>query len=409
MDSLFITVLSLPVADAGEDTATCLGISIQLNGSGGSIPEWINTITLSDSNIYNPISYPISSTNYILKVTDTFGCVDFDTILVDVFTNVMADAGPDIDTCANVPVLLQASGGVSYVWLDSLYINRPYVASPLAFPTDDIEFIVEVTDSNGCVDFDSVKVFIFIANTSNDTVICNGDYYQANIYGDSPSAVFWMPVDGVSNPNIGNPILSPSETTTYLVNIIDGARCVVIDTVKIEVPVVEATFDTVVEPGCNGIEVTYYNTSDQELDFYWIFSDSDSSSNNEIVKTFSFESDYFGSLFVKDTNGCLESLTYNGIELNFDDWLGEVRKPNVFTPNGDNMNDEFTIEIPEKVEKCAELTIYNRWGQIIYFSTGNNLKWDGKNSVGSETPTGTYFYTLTIKDQKFEGSLNLMR
>ena len=409
MDSLFITVLSLPVADAGEDTATCLGISIQLNGSGGSVPEWINTITLSDSNIYNPISYPISSTNYILKVTDTYGCVDFDTILVDVFTNVMADAGPDIDTCANVPVLLQASGGVSYVWLDSLYINRPYVASPLAFPTDDIEFIVEVTDSNGCVDFDSVKVFIFLANTSNDTVICNGDYYQANIYGDSPSAVFWMPVDGVSNPNIGNPILSPSETTTYLVNIIDGARCVVIDTVKIEVPVVEATFDTVVEPGCNGIEVTYYNTSHQELDFYWIFSDTDSSSNNEIVKTFSFESDYFGSLFVKDTNGCVESLTYNGIELNFDDWLGEVRKPNVFTPNGDNMNDEFTIEIPEKVEKCAELTIYNRWGQIIYFSTGNNLKWDGKNSVGSETPTGTYFYTLTIKDQKFEGSLNLMR
>ena len=36
------------------------------------------------------------------------------------------------------------------------------------------------------------------------------------------------------------------------------------------------------------------------------------------------------------------------------------------------MNDEFIIEIPEKVEKCVELTIYNRWGQIQYFSTGNN-------------------------------------
>ena len=67
------------------------------------------------------------------------------------------------------------------------------------------------------------------------------------------------------------------------------------------------------------------------------------------------------------------------------------------------------FKIPEKVEKCAELTIYNRWGQIIYFSTGNNLQWDGKNSVGSETPTGTYFYVLTIKDQKFEGSLNLLK
>ena len=240
-------------------------------------------------------------------------------------------------------------------------------------------------------------------------LICEGDSYQANIYGDLPSAVFWVPVDGVSDPNIGNPILSPEETTTYLVNIIDGARCVVIDTVKIEVPVVEATFDTVIKPSCDGIEITYSNTSDSELDFNWIFSDLESSINNEIVKTFSFDSEYFGSLFVEDTNGCRDSLTYDGIVLNFEKWLGKVRKPNVFTPNGDNMNDEFTIEIPEKVEKCAELTIYNRWGQIIYFSTGNNLKWDGKNSVGSESPTGTYFYTLTIKDQNFDGKLNLLR
>jgi gliding motility-associated-like protein len=411
MDSLFITVISLPIANAGEDTAICPGGSLQLNGSGGNIPEWINATTLSDPNIYNPISSTSTSTNYILKVTDTFGCINFDTILVDVFANVVADAGADIDTCANVPVPLKASGGVSYFWLDSLYINRPYVSNPLAFPNDDIEFIVEVTDSNGCVGYDSVNVFIFLANASNDTLICDGDSYQANIYGDSPSAVFWLPVDGVSNPNIGNPILSPTETTTYLVNIIDGARCNITDTVKIEVPMIKATFDTVIEPGCNEIEITYYNTSNTELNTSWIFSDSNIPINNEneIVKTFSFDSDYFGSLFVQDSNGCIDSLTYNGIVLNFDEWLGEIREPNVFTPNGDNMNDEFTIEIPKKVEKCAELTIYNRWGQIIYFSTGNNLKWDGKNSVGSESPTGTYFYTLTIKDEKFDGKLNLLR
>ena len=409
MDSLFINVISLPIAKAGEDTAICPGVSLQLNGSGGNIPEWINTTTLSDPNIYNPVASPSSATNYILKVTDLFGCINFDTILVDIYANVVADAGADIDTCANVPIPLQASGGVSYFWLDSLYINRPNVANPLAFPNDDIEFVVEVTDSNGCIGYDTVQVSIFLANTSNDTLICEGDSYQANIYGDLPSAVFWVPVDGVSDPNIGNPILSPEETTTYLVNIIDGARCVVIDTVKIEVPVVEATFDTVIKPSCDGIEITYSNTSDSELDFNWIFSDLESSINNEIVKTFSFDSEYFGSLFVEDTNGCRDSLTYDGIVLNFEKWLGKVRKPNVFTPNGDNMNDEFTIEIPEKVEKCAELTIYNRWGQIIYFSTGNNLKWDGKNSVGSESPTGTYFYTLTIKDQNFDGKLNLLR
>ena len=54
----------------------------------------------------------------------------------------------------------------------------------------------------------------------------------------------------------------------------------------------------------------------------------------------------------------------------FDDYF-TISDPNVLL-NGD-MNDEFIIEIPEKVEKCARLTIYNRWGQIQYFSTGNNL------------------------------------
>ncbi len=408
MDSLFITVISLPVADAGEDTATCPGVSLQLNGSGGNIPEWINTINLSDPNIYNPISSPSSATIYVLKVTDLFGCIDYDTILVDVFANVVADAGADIDTCVNVPISLQASGGVSYFWLDSLYINRPNVANPLAFPNDDIEFVVEVTDSNGCIGYDSVQVFIFLANTSNDTVICKGDSFQPNIYGDSPSTISWSPTNGVSDPNIGNPSISPNSTTSYLVNLSNPTGCIIVDTLNIEIPLIEATFDTVIEPGCEGIEIAYYNTSNSELSFYWIFSDADSSINNEVVKTFSFGSNYYGTLFVEDSNECAESLTYSGNALTFDEYF-TISDPNVFTPNGDNMNDEFIIEIPEKVEECAELMIYNRWGDIQYFSTGNNMKWDGRNNVGTETPSGTYFYTLSIKDKTFSGSLNLLR
>ena len=61
-----------------------------------------------------------------------------------------------------------------------------------------------------------------------------------------------------------------------------------------------------------------------------------------------------------------ESLTYMGYALTFDDYF-TISDPNVFTPNGDNLNDEFIIKIPEKVEKCAELTIYNRWGTNTIF------------------------------------------
>ena len=156
------------------------------------------------------------------------------------------------------------------------------------------------------------------------------------------------------------------------------------------------------------MEVKYTNTSNPEFNFYWIFSDNDTSVNDDVIKEFYFGSDFYGTLFVQDTNGCLDSRSYGDSALNFDDYF-TISDPNVFTPNGDNMNDEFIIEIPKKVEKCAELTIYNRWGQIQYFSTGNNLKWDGKNRVGGLAPSGSYFYTLKIQEKNFSGVLNLMR
>ena len=108
-----------------------------------------------------------------------------------------------------------------------------------------------------------------------------------------------------------------------------------------------------------------------------------------------------------DSNGCMDSNSYGENALSFDDYF-MVYEPNVFTPNGDGENDEFIIQIPEKVQSCAELTIYNRWGQVQYFSVGNDLKWDGRNNVGIPVPTGTYFYTLIIKDKTFSGILELI-
>jgi gliding motility-associated-like protein len=69
--------------------------------------------------------------------------------------------------------------------------------------------------------------------------------------------------------------------------------------------------------------------------------------------------------------------------------------PNVFTPNGDNVNDIFFV-------KAANLTsitalIYDRWGTKIYeLSTEKgNIAWDGKTQTGREAPDGTYFYIIT--------------
>lgn len=78
-----------------------------------------------------------------------------------------------------------------------------------------------------------------------------------------------------------------------------------------------------------------------------------------------------------------------------------VRIPNVFTPNGDGVNDVFFDGMPE-----TELIIINRWGQELYKGMGG---WDGTYN-GKEMSAGTYFYMITLPNGKtYNGPLLLVR
>jgi gliding motility-associated-like protein len=67
--------------------------------------------------------------------------------------------------------------------------------------------------------------------------------------------------------------------------------------------------------------------------------------------------------------------------------------PTAFTPNGDNLNDLF--EVKGRFIQVTRLTIYDRWGQIIYQSQGQG--WDG-SIKGQPAPAGTYPYSVTWQD-----------
>lgn len=71
--------------------------------------------------------------------------------------------------------------------------------------------------------------------------------------------------------------------------------------------------------------------------------------------------------------------------------IADITIPNVFTPNGDGLNDTFTIPGLDRFE-ANELTIFNRWGSTVYEKKGYKNEWDG-----SQLNEGTYFYLLKIK------------
>ena len=107
--------------------------------------------------------------------------------------------------------------------------------------------------------------------------------------------------------------------------------------------------------------------------------------------TFYDMGDYNVTLVVRNNNNLCsdeysESFTVQGLTEN-----------NVFSPNGDNINDYFSFENYGLLE--MEVSFYNRWGDKVYEMFEPNSKWDGVSMNGQEVPEGVYFYVLTAKGQ----------
>lgn len=68
--------------------------------------------------------------------------------------------------------------------------------------------------------------------------------------------------------------------------------------------------------------------------------------------------------------------------------------PNIFTPNGDGINDVYFLSATNLSE--ITFTIHDRWGHLVYELTSRtgNVLWDGVTQTGTEAAEGVYFYTL---------------
>ncbi|MCB9353539.1 MAG: gliding motility-associated C-terminal domain-containing protein [Lewinellaceae bacterium] len=74
-----------------------------------------------------------------------------------------------------------------------------------------------------------------------------------------------------------------------------------------------------------------------------------------------------------------------------------IQMPTGLSPNGDNLNDVFVVK---GIEKCKEvsLTVYNRWGNVVFHQDQYDNTWGGTNQSGNDLPQGTYYILLTLHD-----------
>lgn len=78
--------------------------------------------------------------------------------------------------------------------------------------------------------------------------------------------------------------------------------------------------------------------------------------------------------------------------------------PNTFTPNGDGFNDLFK-PFPYCFVDQVSFRVFNRWGQLVWETNNPDLNWNGNNLGGNALPSGVYYYTCQVFEQRVNGSI----
>ncbi|TSA51488.1 MAG: PKD domain-containing protein [Sphingobacteriales bacterium] len=387
--TISINLFPSALANAGNDTAICLGNSVQLNGAGGIIYNWFPSAILDVSTVFNPIANPIATTTFILNVTDANGCTASDNVVVVVNPPPVVDAGADVQICFQSNALLNATGAVQYLWSPSLTLNSSTGSFVSASPDSLTVYNVIGTDANGCSAQDSVSVFVLPqlnAVAGNGGTICLGGVLQLGVSGGNQYV--WSPSNSLDNAFSPNPFAAPQQTTTYTVIVSDGICDV--DTLNIIVDVNQT-------PYCNagqdfeipaGTEIQLGGTATPFATYSWSPPDG-LSCTDCLTPTINATVNTTYTLTTTSQDGC-KSEDEMIIKVACPNDLLFV--PNAFTPNGDAKNEKFRVRAVG-IKELNYFRIFNRWGQLIWETSNIEDGWDGTFN-GVKMPPGVYVYYL---------------
>ncbi|MCG3164529.1 MAG: hypothetical protein POELPBGB_00283 [Bacteroidia bacterium] len=249
-----------------------------------------------------------------LIITNSFGCTD--TVLMPGIINLSGPTGtfsfaPDSAGCLPFTVTFEAasSNATTFTWDfgdgnlgNGQTAAHQYTQSGNFFPS------LILQDANGCSfvipGTGSISVSPLAVDAGNDVTICREDSTQLQAAGGTVYA--WNPTTGLSNPNIANPVASPSVTTKYYVTVTDG-DCSNIDSVTVTVGnTATAAFDF--NTVCAG-DTTYFtdlslNGGDSITSWTWNFGDGITSALQSPSHLYAAGGTYNVSLSVATQNGC---------------------------------------------------------------------------------------------------------
>ncbi len=243
-DQVTVNVRPGPTVVPGPARTICRGQSVQISVTGTGTYSWSPTTNMLNPTTATPTVMPEVTTVYTAVVTDASGCTSSAAVTVNVEDlGVTAAVTSPLPLCPDELAQLNATGGTTYRWSPVEGLSNPNIANPTAQPLITTEYCVTVTRADGCFDIQCAQVTVDDLCTvpncsitaSPDVTICEGETTQLNVSEDMNIATtyVWSPSTGLSNPNIANPIASPSQSTAYTVTGTTAGGCITTDMVTV--------------------------------------------------------------------------------------------------------------------------------------------------------------------------------
>lgn len=159
-----------------DSQSICPGESIQLVANGGTSYTWSPTTGLSNPNIANPIATPLTTTTYVVGVSNG-NCTSTKSILVNVLNNPTVNAGADKTIIAGQKTVLNGefmAGNATYLWSPADFLDDPTKLNPIANPTSDITY--KLTVQTPCTTIsDEVFIKVYPKIEISNAFTPNGD------------------------------------------------------------------------------------------------------------------------------------------------------------------------------------------------------------------------------------------
>jgi gliding motility-associated-like protein len=409
-DTIVVNMLKKPVFFLGNDTVICASrtLTLSISAEANTSYNWSNGSSDTAILIKQPGQYYLNAVN---------SCGSFsDTIEIKLLQPIVADFSVANLLCENTSLNFKDITNTP----DSIVLSKWYFTANDSITGKNVQFVYPVGGSktiyhyvetaNGCASTVVSKTIYIESRPQIDftnTKLClNEPVYFSQECVVSFGAISNYTWDFGNNQTavIPNPIITYTSTGSYNVKLkaatAKGCADSITKILTLENLVANAGNDTAVFAN-----TPFTLRGSGGSNYFW--QPASLLDNNLIANPVGrLQSDQQFVLTVSNNQLCTSS---DSVHIKI---LKPVYIPNAFTPNGDGINDKWVIGNLADY-KNPQLTIFNRYGQIVYSSYNYQNNWDGRMN-GLELPSGAYVYILQIKGINynlplFKGNVTILR